>query len=112
LTRWNIICRPKDQGGLGIEVLDIKNKYLLSKWLFKVLNEEAMWQELLRNKYLHTHTLSQVQVKPIDSPFQKRERDDFSQRGSFIVGDGKGTRFWEDTWLGDSSLSTQYLSFV
>jgi hypothetical protein len=28
LTRWNIICRPKDQGGLGIEVLDIKNKCL------------------------------------------------------------------------------------
>jgi hypothetical protein len=24
LTRWNIICRPKDQGGLGIEVLDLK----------------------------------------------------------------------------------------
>jgi hypothetical protein len=29
-TKWNIICRPKDQGGLGIEVLDIKNKCLLN----------------------------------------------------------------------------------
>jgi hypothetical protein len=33
LTKWNIICRPKDQGGLGIEVLDIKNKCLLSGYL-------------------------------------------------------------------------------
>jgi hypothetical protein len=24
LTKWNIICRPKDQGGLGIEVLELK----------------------------------------------------------------------------------------
>jgi hypothetical protein len=24
LTKWNIICRPKDQGGLGIEVLQLK----------------------------------------------------------------------------------------
>jgi hypothetical protein len=31
LTKWNIICRPKDQGGLGIEVLELKNKCLLSK---------------------------------------------------------------------------------
>ena len=25
LSKWNMVCRPKDQGGLGIEVLDIKN---------------------------------------------------------------------------------------
>jgi hypothetical protein len=31
LTRWNIICRPRDQGGLGIEVLELKNKCLLAK---------------------------------------------------------------------------------
>jgi hypothetical protein len=24
LSKWNIICRPKDQGGLGIEVLELK----------------------------------------------------------------------------------------
>ena len=35
LTKWNIIFRPKDQGGLGIEVLDVKNKCLFSKGLYK-----------------------------------------------------------------------------
>jgi hypothetical protein len=30
LTKWNIICRPKDEGGLGIKMLDIKNNCLLS----------------------------------------------------------------------------------
>ena len=38
LSRWNIVCRPKDQGALGIEVLELKNICLLSKWLFKLLN--------------------------------------------------------------------------
>jgi hypothetical protein len=46
LTKWNIICRPKDQGGLGIEVLETKNRCLLCKWLFKLMNEEGVWQEL------------------------------------------------------------------
>jgi hypothetical protein len=31
LSKWNIVCRPKDQDGLGIEVLQLKNKCLLSK---------------------------------------------------------------------------------
>jgi hypothetical protein len=31
-----------------------------------------------------------------------------SKRGSFIIGDGTGTCFWEDVWLGDSPLKNQY----
>jgi hypothetical protein len=71
LSKWNIICRPKDQGGLGIEVLELKNKCLLSKWLFKLLSEEGMWQQLLFNKYLKNKTLAQVEAKPTDSSFWK-----------------------------------------
>ena len=111
LTKWSIICRPRDQGGLGIEVLELKNKCLLSKWLYKLMNEEGVWQELLTNKYLHSKTLSQVAVKPTDSPFWKglmKVRSDFFKRGSFVIGDGMNTRFWEDTWLGDSPLAQQY----
>jgi hypothetical protein len=54
LIKWNIICRHNDQGSLGIEVLELKNKSLLSKWLFKLINEDGVWQQLLRNKYLHS----------------------------------------------------------
>jgi hypothetical protein len=113
LTRWNIICRPKDQGGLGVEVLEIKNKCLLSKWLFKLLNEQGVWQELIKNKYLHSKSLSQVKAKPMDSPFWRglmKSKDDFFKRGSFTVGNGEETRFWEDTWLGNTPLSQQYPS--
>lgn len=80
LTKWNIICRPKDQGGPSVELLEIKNRCLLSKWLFKLLNEEGMWQEMLRNKYLQNGTLSQTIAKPTDSQFWKglmRVKDDF-----------------------------------
>jgi hypothetical protein len=55
LTKWDMICRPKSQGGLGVEVLELKNKSLISKWLFKLINERGVWQELLQNYY---HTIS------------------------------------------------------
>jgi hypothetical protein len=40
----NIICRPNDQGVLGVEVLDVKNKCILRKLLFMIMNEQVVWQ--------------------------------------------------------------------
>ena len=70
LAKWDIICRLKDQGGLGIENLEVKYRCILSKWLYKLSVEtEATWAQILRNKYLHSKTLSQETVRPTDSPF-------------------------------------------
>jgi hypothetical protein len=113
MTKWNVICRPKDQGGLGIEVLEIKNLCLLNKWLDKLINQEMVWHELLKNKYLYNKTLSQVTVQPHDSPFWRglmKVKDEFFKRCSFVVNSGESTRFWEDTWLGNRPLADQYPS--
>ena len=65
-----MICRPKDKGGLGIENLEVKNKCLLSKWLYRISTEtEGMWIQILRNKYLNSRTLAQATIRPNDSPF-------------------------------------------
>jgi hypothetical protein len=48
LTKWGIVCQPKDQGGLGIQNLEIQNQCLLSKWLFKV--DKRRW--IVTNNYL------------------------------------------------------------
>jgi hypothetical protein len=85
----------------------------LSKWLYKLLNEDGVWQELLQNKYLRQKTLSEVQAKPTDSPFWKglmRVKDDFFSIGFFKIGNGANTRFLEDTWLGKTPLAQQYPS--
>ena len=55
-----MVCRPEDQGGLGIHDLEVKNRALLGKWLFKLLSEEGVWQTLLRRKYVGSQALSQV----------------------------------------------------
>ena len=50
LVKWNTLLQPKEQEGIGIQDLDIQNKYLLRKWPYKLCNEEGLWQQLLRNK--------------------------------------------------------------
>jgi hypothetical protein len=69
LAKWNILCQPKDQGGLGIQDLNIKNIVVLSKWLFKLLTTDGTWQQILRNKNMNSKPLSQIHWKNGDSHF-------------------------------------------
>ena len=42
LSKWGILCLPKDQGGLGIMDLEIQNKCLFSKLLYKLMNDNGV----------------------------------------------------------------------
>ena len=93
--------QPKQQGGLGIQDLDIQNKYLLRKWLYKLCNEEGLWQDLLRNKYLKHRTLSQTSKKNGEFTFLVKPdgvKDQFLNLGRFKLVSGNQIRFWEDKW--------------
>jgi hypothetical protein len=79
--------------------------------LFKLLTTNGTWQQLLRNKYLGSKPLLQVEWKNGDSHFWSsliKVKRDFFRFGSFIVKDGTQVRFWEDKWLGNSSLQEQF----
>ena len=102
-----ILCRSKDQGGLGIQNVALKNVALLSKWLFKILTEEGVWLEILKNKYMKGRPLTTVTVKPRDSQFWKglmKVKDQFLQFGTFSTKSGVDIRFWEDRWVGQYDL--------
>ena len=51
-VRWDFITRPKEFGGLGILDIEIQNKALLAKWLWRLHDEtEALWVKIIRQKY-------------------------------------------------------------
>jgi hypothetical protein len=79
-----------------VEVLKLKNTSLLRKWLYKLMNEEGMWQELLHNKYLKTKNLSQISANTTDPTFWKgliHIKYEFFSRSFTVVGDGKSNKF-------------------
>jgi hypothetical protein len=96
---------------MGIIDLDIQNKCLLSKWIFKLLSEDGVWQQMLKKKYLKGKTLAQVERRKGDSHFWSglmEVKKLVLDRGRFQVQDGSQTRFWEDLWLGKEPLSVKY----
>jgi hypothetical protein len=42
LTKWSILCQPKDQGGMRIMNIGVQNEYLLNKWLYMPINEDGL----------------------------------------------------------------------
>jgi len=91
LVKWSLACQPKQQGGLGIQNLEIQNICLLSKWLFKLCNEDGLWQSLLKNKYLTNKTIGGCTSRLSDSHFWKglmKVKDQFLSLGSFKVNNG------------------------
>ncbi|MCI07485.1 LINE-1 reverse transcriptase like, partial [Trifolium medium] len=48
-VKWDQICLPKEQGGLGVKNLELFNLALLSKWKWRFLADgDAVWADLLR----------------------------------------------------------------
>jgi hypothetical protein len=108
-----VVCSPKDQGGLGIHDLEVKNTALLGKWLFKLLTVEGTWQTILKRKYIGPKALSQVLWRPGDSHFWAglmAAKKYFFGLGYFSIRDGSEIKFWEDKWLGNATLREQYLT--
>ncbi|WVZ54184.1 hypothetical protein U9M48_005022 [Paspalum notatum var. saurae] len=86
LIRWDQIRQPKEQA-----------------------NEDGIWQNLLRAKYLRSKPLGTVNKKPGDSHFWAglmEVKDEFLGLGSFSVGEGTQ----EDTWSGNQPLKRLYPS--
>jgi hypothetical protein len=55
LVARNKICRPKDQGGLGLMNLETQNKDLLLKNLHKFHNDtDIPWVKLIRGTYYNS----------------------------------------------------------
>jgi hypothetical protein len=111
LAKWSVVCWPKDQGGLGIHDLSVKNPALLGKWLFKLLTEDGTWQTILKRKYIGQKVLSQVLWKPGDSHLWAglmATKKFFFSLGTFSIKDEFEIRFWKDRWLGATSLHEQY----
>jgi hypothetical protein len=87
------------------------NISLLAKWLWKLFNEDGMWQRILKGKYLSSKTLGQVESKHGDSHFWQglmEAKKFFWPCCKIIVGNGESTRFWEDHWLQDQPLSETF----
>lgn len=50
-VRWETICNPREQGGLGVKDLALFNEALLAKWKWNMFHDmESLWVGVLESK--------------------------------------------------------------
>ncbi|RVW91479.1 Transposon TX1 uncharacterized 149 kDa protein [Vitis vinifera] len=114
LVRWDVVCKPKTIGGLGLGNISWRNLALLGKWLWRYPREgSTLWHQVILSIYgshsngWDANTLvkwsHRCPWKAIAQVFQG-----FSLITRYVVGNGERIWFWEDLWWGDQPLGTQY----
>jgi hypothetical protein len=69
LIKWTKICKEEEGG--GIKNLRKMNISLLCKWWWILENENGLWQELVKLKYVHDSPVCLIKPKMNDSPCWK-----------------------------------------
>ena len=109
LAAWDMVCKPKDKGGLGIINLQVQNKALLLKFLNKYYNNADLpWVKLVRNAYFYNTVTHAVTMS---GSFWWRgvisNVDDWRAITKCIPGDGSSILLWDDFWS-DKFLSQKF----
>jgi hypothetical protein len=109
LAAWDMICKPKDKGGLGILNLSVQNNALLLKHLHKFYNHDStpcvqlVWDSYYYEAVPHAVTLSgSFWWKSII-----KLSDQYRMLTKCVVGNGSSILFWSDLW-DDQILASQF----
>jgi hypothetical protein len=100
LASWDMICKPKNKGGLGIINLKIQTKCLMMKQLHKFYNNvDLPWVKLIRNSYYYKEAPHAITVcgsfwwRNIMKMFEL-----YRQVTHCKIGSGETILFWSDNW--------------
>ncbi|XP_073360244.1 uncharacterized protein [Aegilops tauschii subsp. strangulata] len=109
LAAWEMVCRPKNKGGLGVVDLKIQNQGLLLKMLHKFYNRiDLPWVNLVWSAY---YVDSIPHASDPCGLFWWRDVMQLSPIYRAIttvqVGDGRTVLFWKDLWH-DAILSDNH----
>lgn len=106
---WPMVCKSKEEGGLGVLDIKTQNEALLLKYLHKFFNREDIpWVSLVWESYYSSDKLPSTTKK---GSFWWRDvlklLDKFKGMAKVTVNDGRSCFFWEDLW-GDDTLVHKY----
>ncbi|GAU29820.1 hypothetical protein TSUD_223660 [Trifolium subterraneum] len=118
-VKWEDLCKPKKEGGLGIRNLRLVNLSLLTKWRWRLLSGEGeVWKDIIVAKYgervMGNARLDNIVYLQFGSAWWRDlcnlDKDEgwFNQVVLKKVGMGNSILFWKDVWAGDQSLEHRF----
>ncbi|KAJ0656010.1 putative reverse transcriptase zinc-binding domain-containing protein [Helianthus annuus] len=116
---WDIVTKPKKEGGLGVSKLVDVNTALLARWAFRFKSEvDSMWRRVIesihggRNRWVFLPVKNSIPgcwksiVTYLDKVVIKGISLQSQIRGK--LGNGADLRFWLDLWIGTVTLKDRW----
>ena len=111
LINWEVVCTQKEKGGLGIRKIDLLNKALLGKWIWRFsFEKDNLWKKVILVKYgqegfgWRTNEARGTFGVGVWKEILK-EANWCWDNIEFKVGKGTRVKFWIDHWCGNAALS-------
>ena len=111
LINWEVVCTQKEKGCLGICKIDLLNKVLLGKWIWRfAFEKENLWKKVIGVKYgqkgfgWRTNEARGTFGVGVWKEILK-EANWCWNNIEFKVGNGTKVKFWTDHWCGNAALS-------
>ena len=100
MVAWSTVCRPKNQGGLGVIDIFVQNKALLLKNLHKFYNRHNIpWVNLIWESYYSNDSLpGNSWMGSFWWKANLKLLDNYKSLARCNIGDGKSAYFWTDLW--------------
>ena len=96
------VCKPKDEGGLGIKRLKDWNAALLMKHIWKLFTDkQALWSRWIHSYHLRGRSLWEIRATPTSSwTWQNilKLREVIRPLLTHKIGNGYDTFLWLDSW--------------
>ncbi|KAL6201844.1 hypothetical protein ACLB2K_025556 [Fragaria x ananassa] len=100
---WDLLCKPKEAGGMGFRNLEHFNMSLLAKQCWRIIQEpESLWVKVLKGRYFPNSSFFDAK-KGYRASWSwsslLEARDHFVGEGFWQVNNGIGNNIWKDCWL-------------
>uniref|UniRef100_A0A1D1ZAL7 LINE-1 reverse transcriptase n=1 Tax=Anthurium amnicola TaxID=1678845 RepID=A0A1D1ZAL7_9ARAE len=103
MIAWKSICKPKEEGGLGIRSIGEWNKACIFAQLWDVLQKRtSLWIDWVYASYLSKTSIWMKKRRSYDSWIWKHildSRDTLKQHIHYVIGNGSSFSFLYDPWL-------------
>jgi hypothetical protein len=118
-VKWDEICKPKKEGGLGVKNLQVMNLSLLAKWRWKLREGgDELWKKVVMAKY-GRNVVGNINLEGVEprvsasvwwSDICRLDRGVgwFDIATSKVVGNGGKTKLWKDVWVEGQSLDRRF----
>lgn len=94
---WESVCRPTDEGGLGIKRLSDIQNCLHGKLMWQVMQDNSLWGRFARAKYWrYNRVVDKSSSSPLWNSIATHE-ERLKGIGQWIIGRGD-TSFWCNNW--------------